>query len=151
MGRKSGWVWGGGLLLALGVVGCDIGQSCTDIGCESGVTVDLSPKTESWQAGQYELRLDLDDKHTTCSFEAPEDLVSQVCKGDFLINLTGRIDHIELRARTDSWTPKTVHVELSRDGASVLDESQTLKYAENQPNEGCAPICHRAAAAFVVD
>jgi hypothetical protein len=143
---------------ALGNVACELEHSCTDIGCESGVSVSVTSESGAWRAGEYQLQLTLDDETAACDFALPDDqpvagsAASIECGHGVRLELRmlsgGEVGELYLGVRAQ---PKTLKVELSRDGAMVLDESQTLTYQRQQPNAGCEPICHRALAAFSAD
>jgi hypothetical protein len=147
------WIAGVGSL-ALTSAGCIGEHSCTDIGCQSGVTASVKPSSGAWQKGEYTFQLLLDAEQETCSFRVPEDLpqagstsvidCSRGTKTQLLLAVSGPF-RLTLTSQ-----PKTWQVELSRDGAPILRDSRTLMYEKSQPNEGCGPICHNASVDLTV-
>jgi hypothetical protein len=128
-------------------------HTCTDIGCESGVFVQVTPKSGRWQSGRYLLRVTLDDKQVTCDFAIASDAASADspipvnCGKSVRGALSGPADALELSSNSQ---PKTLRIDLSRDDASVLSEQRTLAYTETQPNAGCVPICRNATVSFTI-
>jgi hypothetical protein len=137
--------------MALGSAGCIVEHSCTDIGCQSGVTANLTPSSGAWQKGEYTLQLMLDDEQESCSFRIPEDLPSTSiidCARGSQTQLSLALSG-PLRLRVTS-QPKTWQLALLRDGAPILTDMRTLVYKKSQPNEGCAPICHNASVDLTI-
>ena len=144
--------------LALSNAACEVGHSCTDIGCESGVSVSVAPKSGAWRDGHYLLALSLDDKSVTCSFTVPDDLPA---KGSLSLSSLdcGHAPHVQLTSAAADGAmlrlalpdPNTLKIDLSRDDSAILSESPRLHYAENQPNPGCAPTCRNATVDFTAD
>jgi hypothetical protein len=152
----SSWWTVGVTFLALSNAACGIGHSCTDSGCQSGISVSVVPKSGVWQDGHYLLALALDDKTATCSFAVPDDLPAQGSPSSLDC---GRAVHVELSSGPEDGValhlalpdPDTLKINLSRDDSVILNESPMLHYRENQPNPGCVPICRNATVDFTTD
>lgn len=133
--------------LACSSVACDLSQSCTDIGCASGLTLSVRRAAGTWADGDYVLRAGIE----RCSFSIPRDLpaVGSIarpsCGGaSVLLGNSG----LELSLTT---TPKTFAVELTLDGAPILSENSTPSYVESQPNgPDCGPVCRQGSIDLMV-
>lgn len=155
---SSRWVVGIAVV-ALSNVACELGHSCTDIGCVSSADVSVTSKSGLWQEGNYVLELTLDGQPTACSFAIPSDLpppgsaspvdCDRSVSGELLWG-SSATNVVELRLRLPS-EPKTVKVDLSLYDTLILSETQQMIYSENQPNAGCEPICRNGTADFTID
>ena len=145
---------GRGRLLVLGMalvvtgVACDGSRSCTDVGCESGLTLNVRLASGSWADGDYVL----DAGAERCSFRIPRDLpivgatTTPICRGGTRVLLGTSGLQLALAS-----TPKTFAIALSRDGSSILSEDATPNYDESTPNgPDCGPVCRQGHVALVV-
>lgn len=162
-----------GLGVVLSVLaGCDeLGHGCTEIGCMDQVALTLRPSDGPWADGRYALTLALDDgSPETCAFELPADLpelgsVREIrCSGAATFFLQQEATCTETSsdgARHQTCTPvqgrytlqssvpgtpRTVSVELTRDGAALIEESLEPSYRAERPNgPDCEPTCRQAS------
>ena len=142
--------------LALSNAACELGHSCTDIGCQSGVSVSVITKSGEWQDGHYRVALSLDDRTVACTFTLPDRLPAPGSRSSLDC---GDSVHGELSSGAEGSVtlhlalpdPNTLQIDLSRDGSRVLSESPLLSYRENQPNPGCVPICRNATVHLTID
>jgi hypothetical protein len=139
------------LIVAAGLVfssvACDWSHSCTDIGCASGLTVNVRPASGTWADGDYELSAGAEQ----CTFSIPRDVPS-VGSGtlDCYRRTSGGVGPSGLQL-TFEGTPETLAVVLTRDGTAILDETSTPSYAESQPNgPDCGPHCRQGSLDLVV-
>jgi hypothetical protein len=131
------------MALGFGGVACDFGHSCTDIGCESGLSLDVRLASGSWADGDYVLSAGT----TNCSFSIPRDVGSSRldCNG-----ARGSLGPSGFQVFLTS-TPKMLAIELERDGAAILEEESTPSYTDNMPNgPDCGPACRQGSVDFVV-
>jgi hypothetical protein len=149
-------------LLALAAAfGCDVGESCTEIGCMDGWSLTVREADGSVPAHTVELDIDgahiacpavsLDARFATCADLVTIQLVDEVvCEertssnGDRsqVCTPTGRFEQmVSVNA-----TPTEVVVML-REGDTVTDErSFEPRYETTQPNgPDCGPTCHQAS------
>lgn len=131
--------------------GCDgafLGtKSCTEIGCVNGLGIDFVRST--WPAGVYEVRLTLDGSQTAqCSATLPFASTTSggTCNApDIQLGTSGQMLPTSQHALTGvhiGGLPKTVRVEIRRDGSLQLAQDVTPAYATSQPNgPGCEPTC----------
>ena len=88
----------------LGVVGiaafvlngtaCEIGHSCTDIGCGSHVSATLTPQSGTWQEGRYTLVVTMDGRKQECTLQIPNDSPTgyESCGGGVRLEFTSNVD-----------------------------------------------------------
>lgn len=131
--------------------GIDIGHSCTDIGCGSGVSARLTPQSGSWQEGQYTLDLTIDERKQECTWRIPNDPPTNYvsCGGGVSVEIPSDADDSVLRVRVGS-TPKALGLSLSRDGIVILAESPALTYEESHPNGPDCGVCRSTRVDFTV-
>lgn len=137
-----------GMALVVTGVACDSSQSCTDIGCESSLTLDVRLASGSWTDGDYVLGAGAE----RCSFSVPRDLpkvgatTTPICSAGTRVLLGASGLQLALAS-----TPKTFAIALSRDGSSILSEDATPNYDESTPNgPDCGPVCRQGHVALVV-
>jgi hypothetical protein len=121
---------------------CDFSQTCTDVGCETGLTLSVRRASGTWADGDYVLAAGTE----RCNFSIPRDLpaVGSItrpgCDGGTQAQLGN--SGLELSLST---TPKTLAVSLTRDRSVILSETSTPRYQESQPNgPDCGPVCRQA-------
>jgi hypothetical protein len=150
------------LLLLFPVFGCDVlgedpgGKSCTLIGCQSGLQVQLQHGT--WPAGSYSLNVILDDATpVVCIVTLPFASVSTgaTCSAATVqVQTSGQALGADQHAVTGLWvqtTPAKVQLVLRRDGAVMLDQTLQPTYTTSRPNgPDCEPLCTQANAVVVV-
>ncbi len=122
--------------------------ACTQMGCYDGYEIEVTP-SEAWPAGDYRYIVELDGRTVTCTGSLPLQpcgTASMTCDGEG-VSITesgcalqpaqhafGGVSIPEL--------PQAVHLRIEHDGASLVDQALTAKYATSQPNgPGCGPIC----------
>lgn len=159
MARLGHWVVGVAALLLNGTA-CDLGHSCTEIGCASGVSVTLAQGSGAWSEGEYALEVMLDDEKAPCAFAVPGDVPAPGSSTDLdcgtgimaqLVSRSSAANDFEVQLDAYS-TPKTLTVELSHDGAEILSTSPPLHYTESQPNgPDCEPVCRNAQVELTVE
>ncbi len=54
------------------VASCDLGHSCTEMGCGDGVGVKLTTPDDRWSAGVYSLDVHIGDEHHLCEVQFSE-------------------------------------------------------------------------------
>lgn len=144
------------LLLALCLIAaCDSasggdGKSCTLIGCAGGLNIDFvrSP----WPAGAYSVSVKLDgSQHALCAVELPFATAtsSATCNApDVTLGTSGQMLPTAQHAITGlriGGMPKTVHVEITRNGVLEMATDLTPTYLTSRPNgPGCEPLCTQA-------
>jgi hypothetical protein len=156
-------------LLGCVVTGCTWGQSCTEIGCSDGASLQLRPVDGRWAEGQYTLTLAAEGRSHTCSLRLPDDLPARfsTASPDCGIGSTAlfqpEVECTETRSRDTvsqsctpldgrftldlslEGTPATMSVELRRDDQVLIDERIELSYEASRPNgPGCEPLCRTA-------
>ena len=152
MGYSEQMVWSGwrsmmAIALALGGVACDYGHSCTDIGCESGLTLSVQLASGDWVDGDYVLGAGT----ASCSFSIPRDLPTGSSETGLDCNGgSGWLGPSDLQVLLTT-TPKVLAIELERDGAAILEEESTPSYTEYKPNgPDCGPSCRGGSVELVV-
>ena len=119
-------------------------RSCTDVGCDSNVRLELN---ESLPSGEYQLSATLDDETREC-------LLSLDINGQLQDESVVCLEENNLRFEADNLvitgTPQSIllTIEYVSSGQTV-SESFTPEYVTNSPNgKKCDPTCRNAAAVF---
>lgn len=166
-------------LFSLGLSSCELGKSCTEIGCIDGATLTLRTADGTWPDGAYTLTLGVEGTTHTCSMSVPEDLpplgsVMQltcqpglgfpgaslqqdaVCQeqqsGDAISQSCTPVPDQYTLTMGVQGTPATLAVSVTREGSTLIEQNVSLAYTEFQPNgEGCEPVCRQASAALTLE
>jgi hypothetical protein len=155
-------------------LGC--GENCTKVGCTNGASVSILTADGTWVDGAYALEIDFADAAYSCTFTTPDDAPDEsgawqpldcsptldaflapvvACEshdiGMSSSQTCGPVpDKFYVQART-AGTPKSLHVVLTRDDETVIDDTRNLGYASVQPNGAdCDPTCQQASAQLTV-
>jgi hypothetical protein len=137
------------LLLACTDGSDSIGDACTEMGCIDGLTVSFDPPLTG--KGTYTFDVTVEGTAYSCDATIPLEGASTVCDtgGVVSIFLSGtELDPSEqsLPGLHVEGTPKSVQIQVQRDGAPVADADLSPKYQVVQPNgPDCEPTCHSAA------
>jgi len=126
-------------------------MACTEIGCQDGLLVQVSPSA-SWPAGEYAYAIEIDDQTITCTGTIPlPDCDSQgiTCDAEgVIVTVSGCALPPEEHAFGDVMIPEpatSVSVTITKDGTEVANGSWTPEYQTSQPNgPGCEPTCTSA-------
>jgi hypothetical protein len=135
------------------LAGCALeSDACTDIGCGAALTVDFIG--DEWEAGSYAIVVTADGVTTTCAATLPfgsceTGWTCDRTESGFWLLTSGCALSAEQHALAGiEWTtagPRSVTIELSRDGSSLGTVSGTLSYRSSQPNGAdCEPTCETA-------
>jgi hypothetical protein len=148
------------------------------MGCLDSASLRLQSADNHWADGDYELTVTAGDTSTTCSFSLPDDfpstgspqpltcdasighdvpILSQVhtcteTRTDDAVSqsCTPVADEYSLEIRLPG-TPDSVEIQLKRDGATLIDDTQVLTYKETRPNgPGCDPLCRQVSVVVAV-
>ncbi|HTU63544.1 MAG TPA: hypothetical protein VMF89_34010, partial [Polyangiales bacterium] len=132
-------------------------NACTDVGCNSGYHLDLSPSS-GWTAGAYTFELDLDGRTVSCqgaiplkacaerTFRCDAEDVSLGESGCALPATQHGISNIAFEG-----FPLALTVRIVKDGNELSSTTLTPSYKAGQPNgPGCEPICCSAAGTISV-
>ena len=137
----------GGSLGVMLFSGCGmVPHACTEIGCTSGVTFELGAQSALFELDQpVQVRACIESDCTV-------DTVTATTGGSGFFSSTQ--GHFELDLMNDRLIyrtqnaqigegPKTVSLELTREGTAVLDEARAnVIFDRLQPNgPGCEPVC----------
>lgn len=158
------------VLVCLGVWGCIDTRSCTEIGCGTGLNIQVAPSSGSWPDGMYSIQIALDDTQGSCEVRFPEDLPARgavttlPCGEGIQAMIEQRARCVETRsgdAVNQSCTPivgqydvifwlyqepKHLTLQLQREGDPLLNHDADLQYTENRPNgPECEPVCRQAS------
>lgn len=130
------------------------GQACTTIGCVDGFSVNVA-STGTWKPGNYLVTVVADGVTTTCSATFPLTGAAAQCSGSgVVVGLSGSALPAEQQSIPNvaiQSTPKSVKVEIARDGASLGSQTFTPTYKTSQPNgPNCAPTCTQASDTLTV-
>ena len=130
-------------------------RACTQIGCDSGLTVRFSQPLR--EAGSYTVTLELDGERFSCHSTLP----FASCSGEnpcssskLILEQSGCAlppsAHEIVGLRITS-TAKKVSLWIERDGSEIASQSFSPTYIRSAPNgEGCEPICEQASATLTV-
>jgi len=162
-------------VLCLGIAlsaGCSGNEAhvCTDVGCTDGATFTLRPPLSHWDNGAYQVEVTFDGVEHACPFSVPDDLPSGgtwrvlACTPGLSVFIAPEVNCEEHRdgdtasetctpvpekyfvQGSMNGTPATYQVVMLRDGAKVVDHTETPSYKTAQPNgPECGPICHQAS------
>lgn len=127
--------------------------TCTDVGCAPSVALEIKTADGTWPDGVYVIELNAGGAPTrTCSMTLPDDIPESGAAnfiGCGLALSPDQVpDHYTLRSSFDS-TSRTLGVRITRDGALLLDDTQTIAYEDTRPNgPDCGPVCKNAAVEF---
>lgn len=132
----------------------DGATGCTLIGCVDQFSATVTVDATTVPAGNHTLTVTIDGAATSCSFHLPElaNPVNDPCAAGFSLNVPGQpTDGKFTETIRVLGTPSSIEVQQTLDGTVVLDQTLSPTYQTNQPNgPGCAPICHRATAAWTI-
>ena len=155
---------------------CELGHSCTEVGCADSVSLRVTSPNQPWPDGVYQLEVALDDVTGGCAFTLPDDLpvsgsvTSIPClegaelgiqqryecttrrEGDAVSQSCAPVpDRYELTLSAYA-TPEQLTLSLARDGTRILDETRELTYATTRPNgPDCSPECRQADVELTLD
>lgn len=123
-------------------------NACTEIGCQSGTTVEFT--TSSWQAGDWTIDL-LQEGNSLGSCEVtipvPSDTVPD-CQGQLTLDPHHggeRVRKVRTGYYPSDGSTTTMTIRLSRDGGQPIEESFEASYETSRPNgPGCPPECTNA-------
>lgn len=123
--------------------GCDPSSACTEIDCESGVSIKLQNRRISLPPGVYEISV-VDNQGVTVECNAvvnvDGDLGERSCT-----NPDAEIDLVEFNANLLIETgnlDSPIQLRVTRDGKTEVDESIKLQLEVAQPNgPECPPLC----------
>ena len=128
------------LLACVSLTGCTT-LTCTEIGCQSGAEIQLSPPL---QPGSYEIEVSAGTGSAFCA----------VTIGDLdTVDCTGTLTDVRIEAGMIfvGGTPPTVAIQITTESGTIADEAIDLEYESQQPNgSGCPPICSVAEAELAV-
>ena len=150
---------------------CEVGHSCTDIGCGDGVSIVVSPESNVWQEGSYTVELELDGSRRSCNFSIPADLpptgsvtslecglleqlaeCTSVRQGDAVSQSCSPIPNQHRLVLDAQGQPASVTVTLKRDDAVLLSHEDEFRYVETRPNgPDCGPVCRNATVQATFD
>jgi hypothetical protein len=128
------------------------GGGCTQIGCEDGLTIRVTP-TDAWPHGAYRFVVEHDGATTTCEGVLPlppcEQRAISCDAAEPTIVESGCALEPSAHAFGDivfGTSPPSVAVQVLLDDRSVGSGTWTPTYQTVQPNgPGCEPICTNAA------
>jgi hypothetical protein len=130
-------------------------RACTEIGCQSGFSVDWE-SASGWKPGRYVFEIELDGAKTTCEGALPLRACgagpSLTCSpgGAVMIGESGCAlppGQHGFSGFSVSTFPSSVSVTIKRDGKALSTESFRPSYQTSQPNgPGCEPVCKQAHA-----
>lgn len=148
------------LLAGAAAFGCELGQSCTEIGCGDGWS--LTVRQADGSAPSHTVELDIDGAHVVCPAVSP-DARFATCADSVTIQLSDEVVCEERESNGDrtqvctptgrfeeivsvNGTPAEVVVAL-RDGGTLTDERTFVpRYETTQPNgPDCEPICRQGS------
>lgn len=142
------------LLLLACPPGGDTGSTgaCTDVGCIDGVDAGFSLT----EPGSYTIVAEElpEGVTTTCTASLPFD-GTEGCTGPGSIGLSGTALPPDQQSIEGMAFPSTameqLHLTITRDSASILDETYDVAYATLQPNgPDCPPTCSYASVEVTV-
>lgn len=148
--------WLGGLLV-VSCAACEtLTTSCTEIGCVNGFTVAL--QRTAWPAGSYSVLVQLDGTtQVLCIATLPFATTSSggTCNAQNVrLGTSGQMLPAAQQGLTDvhiDGTPKTVRIEVKRDGQVELSADLTPSYLTSTPNgPKCDPVCTQASAQLAI-
>lgn len=157
--------------LVLNGAACELGHSCTDIGCGNGVAMVVHPESHTWREGTYTVEIALDDDLRSCRFSVPEDLPATGATSSFECGLLEQLAECNEVRNGDAVSqscelvpgayrlvlntygePANLGVSVARDGDTLLSHEQTLRYTESRPNgPECGPVCRWASVELTFD
>lgn len=130
--------------------GCELGQSCTNVGCEDEARLSVVPEDGAiWADGEYSLTIVTANTRHVCSFElsGPPYNVrmpdgSPACSPELWLDMDpSDSGHWYLMAIIPG-TPREAGVVLTRDGVSLVDRTAQFAYEEERPNgPDCPTLC----------
>ena len=167
------------VVLGFSVAGCNGSpfgsMACSTRGCQDQFTATISIAGSSVSAGMHSVDVTADGTMLSCTFTFPPETLSgggtvgSQCPIGLTVDVqptttcmtvqtdAAKIEHCApapgqfTELITVSGAPASVRVQQSVGGTVILDQSATPTYESNQPNgPGCDPICHQAAAAWMI-
>lgn len=122
-------------LIAFGTSGCGaLQQGCTAAGCTSGISVDLA--ADSARFAGATARLCVHDRCNSRELSTATGFVAWVLLGP---------DNTAPDPAFPTDAPLPVHLVVTRDGQTLVDRTDQVTLAPDQPNgERCEPTCWRA-------
>lgn len=139
------------------------GIACTEIGCQDGFILMLSP-SDGWPQGAYEFALETEAGKTTCKGSIPLPPCGQsglTCattpdRGEK--NPRVAISGCALDGASQSFPqidfpdgPAQVNVRIAKDGTTLVNQVFTPQYTTSSPNgPQCGPVCRQSSASMNV-
>lgn len=139
------------LCLLLGASIANAQQACTEMGCISGLTIEIA-QDYHWKPGRYVFDFVLDDKPVHCRGNLPlntcDSQSMQCSSNEVMIMESGCAMPPETQGFgniTLSTFPAKVSVKISRDSRVIGAQEFTPAYKGVQPNGSqCQPVCKQA-------
>jgi hypothetical protein len=128
------------LLPVLLLTGCTT-MTCTEIGCQDGAEIELSPPLAP---GSYEIDISDSSDSAFCSVTVGTQET---------VDCTGRLSEVRIEAGMIfvGGTPATLSIQITAEDGIIADESIDLEYESEQPNgPGCPPVCSQAQVVLTV-
>ncbi|MBK8254341.1 MAG: hypothetical protein IPK82_16940 [Polyangiaceae bacterium] len=131
------------LALSFSAMGC-VALECTEVGCESGLTVSIGNLKAASQSYPLTVEVCVESSCHTATVDQKNSAVE--CSSDdtmmsCFVNEDGSVVVNVFREPEKESESVTVKVSDSLDQV-VVDETKTVTYVESQPNgEGCEPTC----------
>lgn len=137
--------------LAMALLACDTqggDGACTLIGCVNGVTIEFTLR----EAGSYVVTVDAGGQKTTCMATLPlsgADTVSPCDREGVILTRSGSALPAAQQSLgglfVSDTTASSITVKITRDGATVREQTFTPQYSTSRPNgPNCDPVCTQA-------
>jgi hypothetical protein len=152
-------------------------NSCTEMGCQDELALEIRTEDNTWLDGQYEFEFNFDDKIYKCEMSIPYELQQAsnnfreiTCEPDLYMRLEAETLCTEERDKSgvaeicqpifDQWylniiysdTPRVFRIQVTLDQTSILDQSKNPTYREYWPNgKECGPVCEQSQLEIVLD
>jgi hypothetical protein len=131
--------------------------ACTELGCESGLTLPLVWGKDTLTSSKYTFELTVDGKKGKCEVVWPYKSCAEVrvpkCSGDVAFTLETKCTG-EAKSTSDmvigpirlAATPAAATLKIWREKVMWHQQDLTLSYADARPNgPGCEPVCKQAS------
>jgi len=143
------------VVLPLALPACE-GQDCTLAGCSNGAFISIRTADDTIPLeGAIDIVLDLDGEVWEISCPSKDAGCEAVVDEETRLSIwphraqTGMAIEISADARGDM--PRTFLLQVSVDGAQVIDEAGELDYETTAPNgRECGPICINSGVTFTI-
>jgi hypothetical protein len=152
-------------------------RSCTAIGCADAVSIALRGQNGTWRSGSYAIQFDADELSYACTLTIPADFpqpsgnaTGLACDHGMTADFRAATTCSEQRTAAtvnqtcdvveNQWlieasvpgTPRALHVAVQREGSSLLEHSETVRYSETRPNgPDCEPVCQQSRIELGLD